>query len=573
MTISYSHFVTARVRRVRIIATLAIFVALQLAVINASFADDQPVNQPTSTETVAYTAISALVDQKALYNSVKTLSSFGSRVAGYPGNVKAEHFVASSLASILGPQAVTLEPFDVTVPFDSNQTNLVVEGHRFSVQPLWPNLVRTSTLPFGGLTGQIIYGGNGELSEFSGKELVGSIVLMNFSCGTNWLNPARLGAKAIIFIQPDLPQRGEAESKFVGISAAIPRFWISKTEAAQIETKALTQPNLVGTLNCLDQWQVKRVHNIVAVLPGTDPVLKNQCIVVESYFDSMSVVPSISPGAENACSIASMLEIARIFKANPPKRTVVFVATNAHFLGLLGVRQYVDQHLDSWLPISGWDNFQHAAFKTPLPIRQQIWLWTSLDLSSRTSLVGSFYKGGFYNYREDVQGDFADIGRSFRDNAARIGQVLGFNPDDRFADGINPIGGKVWSNFLPGTFAFDGEVAALAGGKAITFATCNDARPLVDTPGDTIDQVNIANVAQQTQLLACEYWNLFNDTNDQNAVNQQLSSGIMPVPTYPSWTRQGLRFGYTTLTGRVLRFDPRKNFVPNTPVPGSLAVI
>jgi hypothetical protein len=554
-------------------ATFAVF-ALALLVSCASvWADDEPTNVPTQAEAAAYRQLSAGVSQKSIYQTIQTLSSFGTRVAGYPGNAEAAGYVTSQLSSILGTGNVHSEQFNVTVPDDSGQTNLEILGRRYSIQPLWPNLVRTSTLPPAGVNGPLIYGGNGDLSEFSGKQLVGSIVLLNFSCGTNWLNAARLGAKAIVFIEPDLPQRGEAESKFVGISVAIPRFWISRTEAAAVEATALTTPNLNCTVQCNDPWQVRSASNIVAVLPGTDRLLKRQCIIVESYYDSMSIVPSLSPGAENACSIASMLEIARLFKENPPKRTVLFVATDAHFIGLQGARVFIDNHLDNWLPISGWDNFSNVVFRQPLPARQQVWLWSSIDLSSRSALVGAFYKGGFYNFREDVQGNFADIGRSLRDNAARAGSVLGFNSDDRYADGINPIGGKSWSNYLPGTFAFDGEVAALAGGKSFTFATCNDARPLVDTPGDTVDQVNIANVAQQTQLLACEYWNLFNDTNDPDTVTASTGPGIMPVPTYPKWTRQGLTFGYTTLNGKVLRFDPRRNFVPNTPIPGSLAVV
>jgi len=42
--------------------------------------------------------------------------------------------------------------------------------------------------------------------------------------------------------------------------------------------------------------------------------LRDQIIVIEGYYDSMSVVPSLAPGAESACGIATMLELARIFK-------------------------------------------------------------------------------------------------------------------------------------------------------------------------------------------------------------------------------------------------------------------
>ena len=336
-------------------ATFAIFVSFCIAVAVPCKGEAAPTNVPLAAESEAYRQISGQVDEQRIYQSIATLSSYGSRVAGYPGNALAESSVSSSLESILGQSAVHTEPFQVTVPVESGQTSVTVDGKAYPIHALWPNLVRTSTLPTGGVTGPVIYGGNGDLAEFTGKRVDGSIVLLNFNCGTNWLNAARFGAKAIIFIQPDLDQRGEAESKFVGISVSIPRFWISQSEAVQIQSLSMTVPNVTGTVQCDEPWTVKTVNNIVGVLPGSDPVLKNQCIVVESYYDSMSVVPSISPGAENACGIASMLELARLFKQNPPRRTVVFVATDAHFMGLLGVRQYVNSHLDWWLPISGWD--------------------------------------------------------------------------------------------------------------------------------------------------------------------------------------------------------------------------
>src|SRR5207302_1870123 len=74
--------------------------------------------------------------------------------------------------------------------------------------------------------------------------------------------------------------------------------------------------------------------------------MRDQIIVIEGYYDSMSVVPAIAPGAESACGIATMLELARIFKKNPPARTVWFVATSGHHLALQGIREYIHKHLD-----------------------------------------------------------------------------------------------------------------------------------------------------------------------------------------------------------------------------------
>ncbi len=496
-----------------------------------------------------------------------------SRVAGTPGGDLARAYVRRQFNAIFGLGNVSEEPFTVTAPVDNGA---FVQGQGlpkpFALQPLWPNLVRTSTLPASGISGPLIYAGRGELSNFRGKSVQGSIVLLDFNCGTDWLNAARLGAKAIIFAAPTQTMRGEGESKFIGIPVAVPRFLISRTDAAALQSAVLTTPNFQVHLAADNPWRMATSANIVGTIHGTGP-LADQNVVIESYYDSMSIVPTQAPGAESADGLASLLEIARAFKAHPPKRTVLFVACGAHFLGIQGARTYVDSHVDSWRPISALDSLQHSLFHKALPNRSNVLLFSGLDLTSQTGSVGVFYKGSFYDYREDIQSDFSDIGRTFRENAEKIGQTLGFDPATAFADGVNGAGGKSWRNYLPGRFAFDAEAATMAGGKGVTFATTDDARQETDTPLDTPDKVNIVNLAAQTRLLTCEYWHVLNDTNDPNAITPTSTASLMPVPAWPAWTRQGLRLGFSKLTGRVLLFDPKKNFVPDQPIPDSLAVV
>ena len=63
----------------------------------------------------------------------------------------------------------------------------------------------------------------------------GSIVLADFNSGTKWINGSMLGAKAVIFIEPDVTMRGEAENKFLTVPANIPRFWIGKSDGEQLK--------------------------------------------------------------------------------------------------------------------------------------------------------------------------------------------------------------------------------------------------------------------------------------------------------------------------------------------------
>src|SRR5207248_8568529 len=109
-----------------------------------------------------------------------------------------------------------------------------VMGSRLKMYPLWPNLVRTSTLPVNGLTGKLIYVGDGKIGKFNGKDVDGSIVMVDFNCAAEWLNAPRLGAKAVIFVAPTTTMRGEAEAKFISIPIAIPRFYMQQKDAAPL---------------------------------------------------------------------------------------------------------------------------------------------------------------------------------------------------------------------------------------------------------------------------------------------------------------------------------------------------
>ena len=217
-----------------------------------------------------------------------------SRVAGTPGGEQAHQYVQAQFSAIFGPANVQAEPFTVTSPA-TRGASVSAAGRSYALQPLWPNLVRTSTLPERGIDGPLIYGGSGELRAFRGKTVEGSIVLLDFNCGTQWLNAARLGAQAIIFIEPAQTMRGEAESKFIGIPIAIPRFWITRADAAALQSAALTTPDFKVHLAADNPWTTCQAYNVIGKIPGSDPVLGKQIVVIESYFDSMSIVPH--PGA------------------------------------------------------------------------------------------------------------------------------------------------------------------------------------------------------------------------------------------------------------------------------------
>lgn len=502
------------------------------------------------------------ISAQRIQETVRTLSSYPSRLAGYDGANQAADYIEQQFRAI-GLENVRRESFSVSVPVDYGSSLQVAGQNPIPIHPLWPNLVRTSHVPPKGVSGPLIYVGDAKLERFAGKRVEGCIALLDFNCGSNWLNAPRLGAKAVIFIEPDTTMRGEAEAKFVGIPINIPRFWLPKAHAAKLLATAAGNPGIEATVKCKMPWERRPAHNLMGWIPGTHPKFKDQIIVVEAYYDSMSIVPSLAPGADSTSGIASLLELARLLKKHPPGRTVLFVATSAHFLSLQGIREFVNKRLPEWAPLSVVERVRGSKRNPP-----QIYLTISLDLASRSQTTGIFFKGWFYDYREDRQKDFSDLARVCREHSERIAPVLGTEPKKIFADGVNAVEGRNWRTHIPGRTAFNCEAVTLAGARGVAFATTEDSRPLVDTPFDTFDQVNIANVHMQTRTIACLLDHIVHDTNEPGDFAVRF-----PISEPSNWSRLTLLGGFGRLHGNVYLFDPNKSFVPNTPVNGSIAVL
>ena len=103
---------------------------------------------------------------------------------------------------------------------------------------------------------------------------------------------------------------------------------------------------------------VRRVSpsfNVVGILPGSDPKLKNETIVIGAHYDhlgmggegsgSLSARTGIHHGADdNASGVAAVIELARMLSSqNPkPRRTIIFMAFSGEEEGLIGSNYYVN---------------------------------------------------------------------------------------------------------------------------------------------------------------------------------------------------------------------------------------
>src|ERR1700722_3660146 len=81
-------------------------------------------------------------------------------------------------------------------------------------------------------------------------------------------------------------------------------------------------------------------RNVGAILPGSDPALKDDWIVLSAHYDHLGQTrDAMFPGADdNASGVAMLIEVAEAFalQKHKPKRTIVFVAFDLEEKGLQG---------------------------------------------------------------------------------------------------------------------------------------------------------------------------------------------------------------------------------------------
>jgi Zn-dependent M28 family amino/carboxypeptidase len=118
---------------------------------------------------------------------------------------------------------------------------------------------------------------------------------------------------------------------------------LAKAEGGEAVTKDLNKPAAISI-------RVKREtaagSNVVAVLEGSDPKLKDQAVVYTAHYDAYGIDSQgrIFPGAaDNALGVAEIVSIAEAFtkSTTKPRRSVIFLAVTGEEHGLLGAEYWV----------------------------------------------------------------------------------------------------------------------------------------------------------------------------------------------------------------------------------------
>ncbi len=517
-----------------------------------------------------------------LRHTVETLSAPASRMTGYPGATAAREWLVAELES-LGIAEVYRHEFPVLVPIDEGFW-LECAGERFELFGVWPNLVRTPTLPAEGLEGQLVYGGDG--SRLEGQPVAGRIVLLDYVSGTAWVDAFHLGAAAVVFLESAGAHRKEAEQKFLDVPADLPRLYARKdvAERLRVLSRSQAQVRLRGRMT----WREVAAQNLVAVIPGHDATLKEEVIFLAAHYDAVSPVPALAPGAEQAVSAAALLELARGFAARPPKRTVALLWTAGHFQNMAGMR-----HFAPLLAAAGQregEVEETALLRRLSALKTRLLLWMAghfqnmagmrhfapLLLAAAGQREGEVEETALLRRLSALETRFL-VGLDLSSHSPRLGA---FRPTEPYRVSLLPppiterllklvtayedsaLGGKrVLVNGLKQDFArqglggmsltvpLDASVAALTGCPALAFCTVNDSRARFDAPDDDPAAVRFDWLAGQVALL------------------QGVLPALIDDPELEPWAWGNNAFG--TIRGEVVHYGPR-SYLPDQPTAGAL---
>lgn len=380
-----------------------------LLVLGASPACTPDADSDETGETGADT-VPVEVSQDRLLSHVETLASaaYGGRSPGTEGGELAatyleEHFSRLGLTPA-GEDGTFRAWFDVSV-FEATAPAILeldgqalVEGDDFDI---------FSGSGAGDVTGELVFAGYGltippfdpaawpdcpldpaGYDDYAGVEMAGRIALVLrhgpnddehiqggcpgneamadegelYNFGYKTANAALHGATGLVLVN-DLPHESEHAQGNIGDAYADPAFpsvfadrdavlahvpdlptWAATLDATL--TPQARPTGITTRVGVFTEYSVRTVPNVLATLPGTDPALQDEVVVVGAHFDHMGTAGNgdIYYGADdNASGTAVVLELAEacVEAGLQPGRTILFAGFNAEELGLLGSMTFV----------------------------------------------------------------------------------------------------------------------------------------------------------------------------------------------------------------------------------------
>jgi peptidase M28-like protein/PDZ domain-containing protein len=276
------------------------------------------------------------------------------RGSGTPGGDRAARYIAAELAHLgLRPGGDAGTFFQ---EFVVGETPRAEAGSRLATAgPAGRALtLGQAWMPHGGsvpgrASGELVFVGH---DDYAGVDARGRIALALAGAAAR---PSRLekliaarraGALGLLLVEDTVPAAATTAAPVALLSGSVTRAGADALLSGAGKTLDGLARGATGARVDLDvelaREQVRAV-NVIGVLPGADPALAREAVVIGAHYDHLGRDGgAVYAGADdNASGTALVLALARSFAAARPSRTLVFILFAGEELGLLGSSHHV----------------------------------------------------------------------------------------------------------------------------------------------------------------------------------------------------------------------------------------
>ena len=292
------------------------------------------------------------------------------REVGTPGAHCAAEYIAAQFSYIGLEPAGEADTFFQTFPIRKGTTVgadniLEVAGRSYRLESDWVPLGFSANRK---LEAPLVYGGygitqaNGSDDPYEHLDLEGKIVVVE------WGDPDAPHGESIR-ADPHFKAISAEDHNATGIIVLLPEGWSPRLPDDEIRAtlgipaivvhaglanslRAAANNNSVARLHTEVHTATAEARNVVALVPGTHPMLRDEVIIVGAHYDHLGFggEGSLSPDSrevhngadDNASGGAALIEIARtIIAGKPLDRTALFIAFTGEEKGLWGSGHFV----------------------------------------------------------------------------------------------------------------------------------------------------------------------------------------------------------------------------------------
>jgi carboxypeptidase Q len=155
----------------------------------------------------------------------------------------------------------------------------------------------------------------------------------------------RFGAGAVL-----RPSAGKDDTIFIGAATAgqdaVPQVTVVTEHYNMIVRMMQTgvTPRLRLEVRAVFEPADKISYNVIADIPGEDPVLKNEIVLLGAHLDSWHAATGATDNADGVAAASEAMRILKVLGVHP-RRTIRLAIWSGEEVGFLGGKAYVDQHL------------------------------------------------------------------------------------------------------------------------------------------------------------------------------------------------------------------------------------